>query len=677
MEKGRGVRNIGILAHVDAGKTTLTEHILYKSGVIRSLGSVDTGTAHTDSLEVEQERGISVKSSEANLMWKGKEINIIDTPGHVDFSGEVERTLSILDAAVIVISAVEGVQPQTEVYFKALKTIGIPTIIFINKIDRVGANIKRVLEDISNLLTDSFISIEDISKEGTSNPKVQLLFEENNVDSNKEVNINENVKNKINTNEKGEYEDKLLEALADTDELLLNKYLEGEDISFELIKASLITLTNNCSIYPVLYGSAIKDIGVVELLDFLAEFIPIKNVFNDEKLSAIVFKIKRHKTLGKLAYIRLYSGEIKSRDLVYNYTKSIEEKVTQIKKLKGQKEIDYGYVSSGEIACISGLSKASIGDILGDPKRIPKVLSIAKPILTLQAFPKKKEDYIRLVEAFNELEEEDPLLNVQWLKEKNELHIQIMGMIQLEILENILKNRFDIEISFGKPSIIYKETPLGNSVGFEAYTMPKPCWAVVKFFIEPLERGSGIVYESQVRTDSIKLRYQREIEYQLPIALRQGLYGWEVTDLKVTLLTGEDHVMHSNPGDFIIATTIGIMNGLNNIGTTLLEPIIKFRISVPEDIGGKVLGDIINMRGTFEAPMISNGSFTVQGEMPAATSLDYPIRLGIISSGKGIISTELSSYKPVPLGLGEKRERIGVDPLDRSKFILYSRNAIR
>ncbi|SUY45227.1 small GTP-binding protein [Clostridium putrefaciens] len=680
MERGRGISNIGILAHVDAGKTTLTEHILYKSGVIRSLGSVDTGTAHTDSLEVEQERGISVKSSEANLMWKGKEINIIDTPGHVDFSGEVERTLSILDAAVIVISAVEGVQPQTEVYFKALKTIGIPTIIFINKIDRVGANIKRVLEDISSLLTDSFISIEDISKEGTVSPKVQLLFKENNVDnveSNKEVNINENAENKINTNERGEYKDKLLEALANTDELLLNKYLEGEDISFELIKESLITLTNNCSIYPILYGSAIKDIGVVELLDFLAEIIPIKYNFNDEELSAIVFKIKRHKTLGKLAYIRLYSGEIKSRDLVYNHTKAIEEKVTQIKKLKGQKEIDYGYVSKGEIACVSGLSNASIGDILGDPKRVPKVLSIAKPILTLQAFPKKKEDYIRLVEGFNELEEEDPLLNVQWLKEKNELHIQIMGMIQLEILENILKNRFNIEISFGKPSIIYKETPLGNSVGFEAYTMPKPCWAVVKFFIEPLERGSGIVYESQVRTDAIKLRYQREIEYQLPIALSQGLYGWEVTDLKVTLLTGEDHVMHSNPGDFIIATTIGIMNGLNNIGTTLLEPIIKFRISVPEDIGGKVLGDIINMRGTFEPPMISNGSFTVQGEMPAATSLDYQIRLGIISSGKGVMSTELSSYKPVPLELGEKRERIGVDPLDRSKFILYSRNAIR
>ncbi|MBU5593299.1 TetM/TetW/TetO/TetS family tetracycline resistance ribosomal protection protein [Clostridium sp. MSJ-4] len=653
----KGVRNIGILAHVDAGKTTLTEHILYKSEVIRSLGSVDKGTAHTDSLEVEKQRGISVKSSEANLSWKGIDINIIDTPGHVDFSAEVERSLSVLDGAVIVISAVEGVQPQTEVYFKALKDMKVPTIIFINKVDRVGADIDKVLEEINKILTDSTLTLEFLRGQESQNPEVELLFKDQ-VKSPK-------------------YKDDFIEAMAEKDELLLEKYLEGEDIDSKFLKERLALLIGKCSIYPVLYGAAMRDVGVTELLDSLVDFIPSYEDYSKEELSAIVFKVKRHKNLGKLAYIRLYRGKIESRDLVYNHTKDIEEKVTQIKKLKGHKEVDCGHVLSGEIACVSGLSKVSIGDILGSPKRIPKTPSIAKSLLTLQVFPKLKEDYVKLVEAFQELEEEDPLLNVQWIKEKNELHIQIMGMIQVEILGSILKSRFDIEVSFGKPSVIYKETPSGNGVGFESYTMPKPCWAVVKFFIEPLERGAGLVYESNVRTEDIKVRYQREIESQLPVALSQGLYGWEVIDLKVTLLAGEDHVMHSNPGDFIIATSIGIMNGLSNIGTTLLEPIIKFRISVPEEVGGKVLSDIIQMRGTFDSPVISKGSFTVEGEMPAATSLDYPIRLGIISSGKGVISTRFSGYSPVPLELGEVRERVGVNPLDRSKFILYSRNAIK
>ncbi|GAA0720998.1 tetracycline resistance ribosomal protection protein [Clostridium malenominatum] len=631
MSERLNIKNIGILAHVDAGKTTLTEQILYKSGVIREPGSVDKGTAHTDNLEVEQQRGISVKASEANFCWKDVEVNIIDTPGHVDFSAEVERVLSVLDGAILVISAVEGVQPQTEVYFKALKTMKIPTIIFINKIDRIGSDVRRVLGEIKKLLTE-----------------FPLFLEEEN----------------------------LTEALAEKDEFLLEKYLEGEEISSELLEERLALLIKECSIYPVISGAVIKGIGVTEVLDLLVKFIPSLEDYKEDELSAIVFKVKRNKNLGKLAYLRLYGGEIQSRDSVHNYTKDADEKITQIKKLRGQKEVDFGEVKAGEIACVSGLSKASIGDILGNPERIPVVPSIAKPLLTLQVFPKFKEDYIKLVEAFQELEEEDPLLNVQWIKEKNELHLQIMGMIQLEILESILRSRFAIEVAFGKPSIIYKETPKAWTLGFEAYTMPKPCWAVVKFEIEPLKAGGGLIYESKVRTEDIKLRYQREVETQLPIALKQGLYGWEVVDLKVTLIAGEDHVMHSNPGDFLIATTLGIMNGLASVGTTLLEPIIKFRISVPEEVGGKVLNDIIQMRGTFDSPMIINGSFTVEGEMPIATSIDYPVRLGVISSGKGVMTTKFSGYSPVPIELGATRERTGVNPLDRAKYILYARNAI-
>lgn len=284
---------------------------------------------------------------------------------------------------------------------------------------------------------------------------------------------------------------------------------------------------------------------------------------------------------------------------------------------------------------------------------------------------------MELVQAVEVLEEEDPLLNFQWIKEKNELHIQIMGMIQVEILEAVLLDRFSIPVEFGEPSVIYKETPSSSGYGFCAYTMPKPCWAITRFKIESAESGEGLIYKSEVRKEDIKEKYQREVERQLPVTLKQGIYGWEVIDLKVTLVEGEDHVMHSNPGDFLIATAMGIMDGLANIKTTLLEPMISFKIMVPEVVGGKLIGDIVEMRGTFDNPTIEAGNFTIEGQLPVATSLDYPVKLGIISSGKGIMVTRFSGYKPIPLELGSTRERVGVNPLDREKYILFSRNAIR
>lgn len=650
----KDLRNIGILAHIDAGKTTVTEHLLYKSGTIRNLGSVDKGTAFTDSLEVEQQRGISVKASEANLVWKGININIIDTPGHADFVSEVERSLMVLDGAIVILSAVEGVQPQTEIYFKALRDMNIPTIFFINKVDRIGSNTQRVINEIKDKLTYNCLQLQSIYMEETQEPVINDLF---------------------NNNEKKL--DEIIEICSDLDEEILKKYISEEEITNVFLKDKIKTLTRKGQLFPILFGAALRGIGINELMDSMIEMLPEPKGKDKGELSGVVYKVSHNKTLGKVSYVRLFEGEFKNRDIIYNHTKDASEKVTQIRKLCGQKEMDCGEIKAGEIAEVYGLSKASIGDILGNPEAVTKVPSLATPVLTLRVYPEKADQFNRLVEAFYELEAEDPLLHIDWIREKNELHIQIMGMIQLEILKSILLKRFNIEISFGKPSVIYKETPSAKGIGFEAYTMPKPCWAVVKFEIEPLKMGSGLVYESKIRTENVKMNYQREVEKQLPITLKQGLYGWEVTDLKVTLIEGEDHVMHSNPGDFLIATAIGIMNGLNNVGTTLLEPIIKFNITAPEEIGGKILGDLVQMRGTFDSPIISNGTFTVEGEMPAATSLEYPVRLGIISGGKAIISTKFSCYKPIPLEMGAIRERIGVNPLDRSKYILYSRNAIK
>jgi len=657
MRKEKNIRNIGILAHVDAGKTTITENMLFKSGVIRSLGAVDKGTTRTDNLDIERQRGISVKASAVNFIWRDTEINLIDTPGHADFSAEVERALGVLDGAVLIISAVEGVQPQTKVYFDALKAMKIPTLIVINKIDRIGADIDRVIKDINMQLTEKVAPIQCIEGENTKDPVIKGISTTDFKDS--------------------VYMEEAITKLSEYDESLLEAYLEDEEIGDNRITEALAKITGQGDFYPILFASGIRNVGIEELMDSVVKLFPPLVVDEEGDLSAIVYKVEHHKVLGKIAYVRMFQGSLENRTLVHNVTKDVEEKVAQIKKISGYKEVDCTKLSAGDIGIISGLSKISIGDILGSEENIPFVPNIAKPLLTLQIFPKQKGKYMELVQAVEILEEEDPLLNFQWIKEKNELHIQIMGMIQVEILEAILLERFNIVVEFGEPSVIYKETPASSGYGHCRYTMPKPCWAVTRFKIEPAETGSGLSYKSEVRKDDIKEKYQREVERQLPITLKQGIYGWEVIDLKVTLVEGEDHVMNSNPGDFLIATAMGIMNGLATVKTTLLEPVLNFKIIVPEEVGGKLLGDIVEMRGTFDTPIIEAGTFNVEGQLPVATSLDYPVKLGIISSGKGIMITRFSGYKPIPLELGATRERVGVNPLDREKYILFSRNAIR
>ncbi|MDF2700597.1 MAG: small GTP-binding protein [Haloplasmataceae bacterium] len=644
MNNKKAIRNIGIVAHVDAGKTTLSEQLLYKAGAIRNLGRVDYGTAHTDSMTIERERGISVKSAEGSFHYKGIEIHLIDTPGHIDFAGEVERSLRVLDGAIVVISAVDGVQPQTEIYFNALKQLQIPTLIFINKLDRIGVDINKLLLDIKLILTKDLISMQKVFIQD------ELIELESNLD--------------------------LIEFVSERDDYILDLYLNDRQVNQYELTNSLKSIIKNSQAYPVFYGSALKDIGIEPLMDGIIKLLPEPIGDDDDELSAVIYKIGRDKTFGNVAYVRIYSGSIKNRDDIYNYTKDQHEKIAQIKKLNGVKLVDIGEAQSGEYACIAGLVNSSIGDILGNPVKVPQAASIAKPLLTLQVHPKVENELMQVVEAFKELEEEDSLLMIQWIREKQEIHIQIMGMIQIEVLQSILKERFNLEVSFGSPSVIYKETISGVGYGFDAYTMPKPCWAIIKFKMEPLPRGSGLVYESIVNVNQIKINYQREVERRVPEALIQGLYGWEVIDVKITLMDGEYHYMHTHPGDFIVATPMAIMDGLRSIGTTLLEPILKFRISTPEDCSGKIIGDIVNMRGEFETPTIRNGIFTIEGKLPVSTSLDFPVRLAMLSRGKGTMTCTFFGYKPCRLEDGAIRDRVGINPLDRAKYILSIRNAL-
>ncbi|MBN2790255.1 MAG: TetM/TetW/TetO/TetS family tetracycline resistance ribosomal protection protein [Candidatus Delongbacteria bacterium] len=644
MKKNKFI-NIGILAHVDAGKTTITERMLELSGRIKTAGSVDKGTSVTDSMEVEKERGISVRSASVSLEWNNTTINIIDTPGHIDFSSEVDRSLLALDCAVLVISAVEGVQAHTENLWSALVKLNIPVLIFINKTDRAGADIDAVTEEIKKELSQNIIVLQDFS-------------------------------------ETDDISDEITEQISSADDILIEKYLNEENISFSELNTALKKSIHSRILFPVLSGSAKLNEGIKELLDDITTIMPEASAKSNE-LSGIVYKLEYDAQFGKMASVRLFSGSIRNRDLVTYGSQGKENKVTQIKKSYSGKLETLDILQSGDTAMICGLENVIAGDMIGSDPELLKRIELCKhtglsdPLLTVKLEPEKDSDLSALVTAVKELSEEDPALNYVWLKDERQLHIKIMGKIQLEILETVFRQRFNLSVSFGDPIVIYKETPTQKGEGYDEYTMPKPCWAVVRFEIEPLERGSGVVYESKVGVDKIAAKYQNEIEATIDEALQQGIYGWQVTDLKITLIGEEDHVIHSRPGDFILATKLAMMNGLINTGCKLLEPVLSFKISAPEESSGKIISSLIAIRAEIGTPENVDGKIVIDGKIPVATSLDYLNTLNSITGGKGKYITHFHGYQEVPLELGKTIPYRGVSPKDRSKYILKHRGAIK
>ncbi len=647
------IRNIALFAHVDAGKTTITENLLFSGGNIRTKGNVDKGTSQTDFLEIEKEKGISVRSACVSFQKSEFTINLIDTPGHIDFSSETERALSAIDGAVLIISAVEGVQSHTETLWHLLQKLNIPTIFFINKIDRSGADVELVIDEINKILTKNTISLQKAENEASDSAFVSNLFNENT-----ETNI------------------ELIETIAEQNEPLLEKFLDDETITFNELKTNLQQAVHSCKLFPVLFGAAKNEVGTAELLDAIIDYLPAPKAENNE-LSGYIYKVEHDKTLGKICHVRLFSGKLKKRDIVYNATQETEEKIAQIKKVYTQKYVDIEDIESGDIAAVTGLTKAKAGDIIGraDFERKNQLIDEIS-LLTVKVTAKNSADAPKLLSAFQQLSDEDPALNMQWLNDLRELHINIKGEIQLEILTEILKSRFSIEAEFDKPVVIYKETPAKAGEGYVRYWMPKPCWAIMRFKIEPAPRGSGVEYKSEVSFDKIKQRYQNQVEQTIPKALKQGIKGWEVTDLKITLIDGEDHEIHTHPPDFAIATPMGIMDGLQNCDTVLLEPILSFRITAPEEMLGTIASDLTKMRAEFGNPQFENGKVILEGKVPVATSMDYPIKLASVTGGKGKISTQFDSYRECALEHGKTIPYRGISPLDTAKYILHARNAL-
>ena len=633
------IRNIGIFAHVDAGKTTLSEQILSHAGAIRSVGSVDSGTAHTDNLPVERRRGISVKATCVSLDYKDIRINLIDTPGHADFSAEVERSMWALDGAVLVVCAVEGVQPQTEVLFEAMRRQNIPVLFFINKTDRENADTAQVAEQIKQLLTRDAVILSD--------------------------------------------KDAVSDLICDLYDDLIENYLNGEELSKALIDEKLTELTHTCHAYPILCGSALKNNGVEELLDSIIKLLPCP--MQNNELCGVVFAAQHDKNMGRGVWVRLYGGALENREAVTFNTgidpvtgepKQVQHKITQIYDANINPS---GKISSGEIGIIYGLGNIKIGQIIGNTNCTGRHIEpgqLRSPLITVQVIPSKPEQMQELRRACDILSGEDPLLQVQYVKTFNELHLRVMGTMQLEIIEELLQTRFDINVTFGTPAIIYKETVASRCEGFVAYTMPKPCWAVLKFEIEPAERGSGVTFTSEVPYRDIMERYQHQVEQAIPLALNQGRLGWQVTDVNIKLIDGEHHLIHTHPLDFIVATPMAIQDGLQRGGSVLLEPILAAKFILPTEHVGRVMSDVIAMRGNVIDSTNDGNRAVINALIPVQTSLDYSTTLATFTSGKGTMSVQFHSYKECPWELGATAKRRSVDPLDTSKYILAARSAL-
>lgn len=651
------ILTIGILAHVDAGKTSLTECLLHTSGTTKHRGSVDKGSAITDGMAMEKSRGISIKTATVDFVWKDTQINIVDTPGHIDFSAEVDRALSVLDLVILVISAVEGVQAHTLNLWESIRERQLPVLFFINKIDRAGADLEQVFNDLEKDLGAKIFALNYGDNDQPESPKV-IEF------------------SAIQSYLTSPILEKSFENLAEFDEEFLEAYLDGNigDLSavFEKAKEQIQAQ----KMVGLLFGSAKMDLGIEALLNQIAIFFQAKEYAKDG-VSAKIFKVEYDPKLGRLAHAKLYSGQLKNKDTIWSHQLEKEIKINQIFQRKLGKMEQVGELAVGEIGVMTTSDLVLAGDVLGKENLADDFNKISQAVLSVQAVAAEEKDYQKLGEALEILNIEDPQLDFQWYKEEHEFNLKILGPIQTEVLKDSLENRFGITANFLPPKVIYKETPKQSAEGYVRYWMPKPCWAIMTFLIEPATLGSGVTFTSNVRTSDISVKYQNEVKRAIPWSLRQGIKGWEVTDLKITLVEGEEHTMHSNPGDFLLATPMGIMRGLELADTDLLEPMYSFQIKANQELLGAIVSDLNQMNAQINSPTFDDDFFILTGRVPVEKAMSYGIKFSATTSGKGRLKLTLDGYEKTKSSEEKIRSYKGVSPLDEAQWILHNRGAFK
>ena len=646
-------KNIGILAHVDAGKTTLTEQLLAASGAISAAGAVDKGTTTTDDMEVERRRGISVRTAAAALPLGDDIINIVDTPGHTDFIGEVERSLAVLDGALLVISAAEGVQAQTTLLMDAIRRLRLPALLVMNKLDRAGCEPEAVIEDIKRELTGDLLLMSSCERAGENDVAITRR------DFSQE-----------------DFREDVVLTLANTDPALEERYFDGEEFSSAELRDLLNQAVAEGRVYPLYFTCAKMGKGVDELLAAMGDLLPWAAGRDGDPLSGVIYRVQYDPSLGKLAHVRLFGGALRNRDPLPILGDDGEpEKIAQIKHQAAGKLTDSGLLTAGDIGVLAGISRARTGQSIGAAD-VSRDCRLAVPLLMIKVTPKDPQQLPQLMQALSQLSEEDPLLDYEYDRDSREMLIRITGIIQIQILQELLTTRYGLEAEFSQPAVIYREQPSRPGRGREEYTMPKPCWAVVELTVEPLPPGSGLRFSSAVKDNVLAYRYQHHVEQSLRQTFRQGVLGWQVDDALVTLVDGESHHEHTHPLDFFVATPIAALRALKDSEPILLEPWLRLEMRAEAGLIDKVIGQIIAMRGEFSAPVIRCDEFTMEAFVPLATSLDWPITFQSLTSGKGRLGSAFHEYRPCPEGEGVTRPRRGVDPLDKPKWILHCRGAI-
>jgi ribosomal protection tetracycline resistance protein len=666
--------NLGILAHVDAGKTTLTERLLYAAGVIDEIGRVDHGTTQTDSLELERQRGITIKSAVVSFVVDGVTVNLIDTPGHPDFIAEVERVLGVLDGAVLVISAVEGVQAQTLVLYRALQRLRVPTLLFVNKIDRTGADVARVVDAIERRLTPRIAVMSAATAVGTPGAAVAP-------DGWRDPQIVEGV----------------VEALAATDDGLLRSWLDGERVPPERLRTALAEQTAALQVHPVYFGSAITGAGVDAVLRGIVTQLPTAAPASgadnaaDADNAAVgppagtVFKIERSATAEKVALVRMFGGVLKTRDRIRLQPDAADDTVTGIEVYDSGGVEARGSAVAGEIARVRGLASARIGDTFGDAARGRRVRhAFSPPTLETAIVPRDSRDKPALFRALDELAEQDPLINLRQDDSRQELFLSLYGEVQREVVAQTLAAEYGVEIEYRPVTPLCIERPIGTGAAIE--TIPRrrspsrPFLATVGLTVAPGAPDSGITFELAIPVTSIPMHvfgtvdaFREVMDRTVRNTLTQGLCGWAVTDIVVTMTDGDYQAPPRKwPGttlsDYRLLTPLVLMEALRRAGTVVCEPALDVHLELPSDVLGPVLSTLTALEAKPGTPSIDGATATLDAELRSARLHDLQSRFPDLTRGEGVVDSTFAGYRPVR-GAPPSRPRTDRNPLDRADYL--------
>jgi elongation factor G len=673
-------RNIGIIAHIDAGKTTVTERILFYTKKIYKIGEVHEGAATMDWMEQEQERGITITAAATTCFWADHRINLIDTPGHVDFTVEVERSLRVLDGAVVVFDGVAGVEPQSETVWRQADRYRVPRFCFVNKLDRTGADYWRVVEMIKDRLGANAVPLQvPIGLEDQFRGVIDLI-------NMKAITYGNDLGDQIEVGdipdelrpEAEQWREKMVEALADHDDDIAHKYLEGEEIGADQLRAALRASTLEYKIVPVLCGSALKNKGIQPMLDAVIDFLPspldvppvigqdprsgeesVRHTDPNEPFAALAFKIAADPFVGKLAFFRVYSGTLKTGSYVYNSTKGTKERVGRLLQLHANHREEIESVSAGDIAAAVGLKNTTTGDTLcaEDKPIVLESISFPEPVIELAVEPKTKADQDKMSIALQRLAEEDPTFRVSTDEESAQTRIAGMGELHLEVIVDRMLREFKVQANVGRPQVSYREAIRKQAKGegrFVRQTGGKGQYGHAVLDIEPLERGAGVEFESKIVGGAVPREYWKAIEQGIREALAGGIVaGYPMIDLKATLIDGSYHEVDSNENAFKMAAIFAFKDGMRAAHPVLLVPSMAVEVETPEEKMGDVIGDLSGRRGVIQGMEDLPGSKAIKAEVPLMEMFGYSTQLRSLTQGRATYTMEFKHYAEAPKNIAD------------------------